>query len=67
MCLTPRVPIVVGGTQYISVVEKRSGSCQGRELPEGDRRLVVRDTPVPTVMYDRDAHPYFDDPCEEGL
>ena len=57
----------MGGTQYTPVGEKGSGSCQGRELPEGDRRLVVRDTPAPTVLYDRDAPPYFDDPSEEGM
>ncbi|KAG7599567.1 Transposase MuDR plant [Arabidopsis suecica] len=64
LCLTPRVPLEVGkilGT----VMEKGSGSSQGKEVPEGDRQMVVRETPVPTVLYDRDAPPYFDDPGEE--
>lgn len=45
---------------------KGSGSTQGKEVPEGDRQMVVRETPVPKVLYDRDAPPYFDDPGEEG-
>lgn len=28
--------------------------------------MVVREMPVPTVLYDRDAPPYLDDPGEEG-
>ena len=28
--------------------------------------MIVKDTPVLTVLYDRDAPPYFDDPGEEG-
>ncbi|CAE5959303.1 unnamed protein product [Arabidopsis arenosa] len=27
--------------------------------------MIVKDTPVPTVFYDRDGPPYFDDPGEE--
>ncbi|KAG7579067.1 Zinc finger PMZ-type [Arabidopsis thaliana x Arabidopsis arenosa] len=28
--------------------------------------MIVKDTPVPTVFYDRDAPPYFDNPGEEA-
>jgi len=28
--------------------------------------MIVKDTPVATVLYDRDAPSYFDDPGEEG-
>ncbi|KAG7593761.1 Zinc finger SWIM-type [Arabidopsis thaliana x Arabidopsis arenosa] len=28
--------------------------------------MIVKDTPVPTVFYDSDAPPYFDDPGEEA-
>lgn len=27
---------------------------------------TVKETPVPTVLHDMDAPPYFDDPVEEG-
>ncbi|EOA12319.1 hypothetical protein CARUB_v10007958mg, partial [Capsella rubella] len=30
-------------------------------------REMVRDTPIPIVLYDMDAPPYFDDPGEEAL
>ncbi|CAE6074138.1 unnamed protein product [Arabidopsis arenosa] len=30
------------------------------------KEMIVKDTPVPTVFYDRDAPPYFDDPGEEA-
>ncbi|KAG7594240.1 Transposase MuDR plant [Arabidopsis thaliana x Arabidopsis arenosa] len=65
LCLTPRVPLEVGKILGTPVMEKGSGSSQGKEVPEGDRQMVVRETPVPTVLYDRDAPPYFDDPGEE--
>ncbi|KAG7567381.1 Zinc finger SWIM-type [Arabidopsis thaliana x Arabidopsis arenosa] len=65
LCLTPRVPIAGGLTIGTPVMEKGSGSTQGEQVPEGDRQMVVRETPVPTVLYDRDAPPYFDDPGEE--
>ncbi|KAG7559341.1 Zinc finger SWIM-type [Arabidopsis thaliana x Arabidopsis arenosa] len=65
LCLTPRVPIAGGVTIGTPVMEKGSGSTQGKQVPEGDRQMVVRETPVPTVLYDRDAPPYFDDPGEE--
>jgi len=28
--------------------------------------IYLKETPVPTVLYDEDAPPYFDDPGEEG-
>ncbi|CAE5994134.1 unnamed protein product [Arabidopsis arenosa] len=65
LCLTPRVPLEVGKILGTPVMEKGSGSSQGKEVPEGDRQMVVRETPFPTVLYDRDAPPYFDDPGEE--
>ncbi|CAE6074681.1 unnamed protein product [Arabidopsis arenosa] len=65
LCLTPRVPIAGGVTIGTPVMEKGSGSTQGKQVSEGDRQMVVRETPVPTVLYDRDAPPYFDDPGEE--
>lgn len=37
--------------------------------PSQPNRVVerVKETPVPTVLYDMDAPPYFDNPVEEGI
>ncbi|KAG7544029.1 Zinc finger SWIM-type [Arabidopsis thaliana x Arabidopsis arenosa] len=71
LCMTPKGPVEVGNIQGIrggnesGNFEKGSGSAIGGQVNEANREMIVRETPVPTVLYDRDAPPYFDDPGEE--
>jgi len=50
----------------ITTKEIGTGSANTRVSEVMRNELMVKDTPVPTVLYDRDAPPYFDDPGEES-
>ncbi|XP_019098324.1 PREDICTED: uncharacterized protein LOC109131609, partial [Camelina sativa] len=52
---------VTGGRMDISVVPNCEFGNTSRSL------VAIRETPVPTVLRDSDAPPYFDDPGEEDL
>ena len=56
--------IMIG--EGITTKEIGTGSANTRVSEVMRNELMVKDTPVPTVLYDRDAPPYFDDPGEEG-
>lgn len=43
------------------------GGSSGSQIRKRVRSVAVKETPVPTVLYDMDAPPYVDDPAEEGM
>jgi len=50
----------------LTTKEVGSGSDNTKVLELQRYAMSVKETPVATVLYDRDTPPYFDDPGEEG-
>ncbi|CAE6236029.1 unnamed protein product [Arabidopsis arenosa] len=73
----PDGPLCMGPTDTTNMNKRKAVSAPGaktfQDLGEASTarvgakmgEMVLKEIPVPTVLYDRDAPPYFDDPGEE--
>ena len=63
---TPRVSRVDNHVRGDIIATPEQVMALNKHVSQRMADIYLKETPVPTMLYDRDAPPYFDDPGEEG-